>query len=195
MNPAAPTSVREPRAQRAGVGLGFLLLGVAAGWLLMRLADLVVRLDWAPLSAPFRLLARLPDPQAELGALALGGLTGAVLAAVAAAERLQVVVGDGSVVLRRGWDGVRELHREAVSAAFLDGRTLVLLGPQSQEVAREGSDLRGRDLAAAFTRHGYRWHDEGDPFRQEYRCWVEGAPDLPAVAAHPPRRHGARLDG
>ena len=66
---------------------------------------------------------------------------------------------------------------------FLDGKQLVLLGHETDELAREGGDLPDAErLEAAFRAHGYPWVPGGDPHKDEYRRWVEDLPDLPAGA-------------
>ena len=59
-----------------------------------------------------------------------------------------------------GGDADRRCDRSAVAEVFLDGKDLVLLGPDSNELAREKTDQSATRLADAFTRHGYPWRTE-----------------------------------
>lgn len=159
---------------------GFPLIGAGVGWLLTAIAGAVAGLPWVPGQDWFRLLAKLPRPEVELGALALGALAGLVVAGIAAWEQLRVVVAADSVRLRcDGQD--QDVPRRAVRAVFLDRRDLVLLGEADEELARERCDLGAERLAAAFRRHGWPWV-QADPHRDAYRLWVEGLPGLPAGA-------------
>jgi hypothetical protein len=175
------TVVADPRWRRALVWIGLPLLGLPAGWLLESVAGWVASLPWAPFQGPFRLVASVPEPHATIGALAIGGLAGLVLATLAAVDRLTVTVRDDQVSFTR--DGVtRTVKRPLVSAVFLDGKQLVLLGPATEELTREGSDLEPNRLRAAFVAHGFPWQADGDPYRDEYQRWVDDVPDLPAGA-------------
>ncbi|GAA1356140.1 YqeB family protein [Saccharothrix algeriensis] len=191
MNARRTSVVTEPSWQVGLVWVGFPLLGAAALWGVQAIADWVVSLPWAPLRGPFRLVASIPEPQATFGSLGAGALVGLVVAFLAAAERLTVEVADEFVVFNRGGTE-RAVDRTQVSGVFLDGKKLVVLGLDTGELARENSDLRDADLADAFQRHGYPWLPE-DPYRDEYRRWVEDMPGLPPGANALLRARGKAL--
>jgi hypothetical protein len=179
--PRGQTVVAEPRWRRVLVWTGFPLLGLPAGWLLKAVAGWVASLPRVPFQGPFKLVASAPEPHASIGALAVGGLAGLVLATLAALDRLTVAVADDQVTLTRG--GVtRTVERPLVGAVFLDGRRLVLLGRATEELARESSDLEADRLRDAFVVHGFPWRSGGDPHIDQYRRWVDDLPDLPAGA-------------
>ena len=67
------------------------------------------------------------------------------------------------------------LERTAVADVFLDGKDLVLLGHDSNELARERTDRPAARLADAFTRHGYPWRTDGDPRAGDFRLWSDNA--------------------
>ncbi|WKU04376.1 hypothetical protein [Micromonospora sp. HUAS LYJ1] len=175
--PDAATRVGGDVGELVVLWVGFPLLGVAVGGLLPLVADWVAGLPWAPVQGWFELVAGLPYRRALAGGVTLGALAGLFVAHVGTRERLIVTVDRGGVRWRR--DGVdRELPRRAVTAVFVDGGELVLLGPAGAELARERSDLSRRRLRDAFDGHGWPWRD-ADPHRDAYRRWVEGLPDLP----------------
>jgi len=64
-----------------------------------------------------------------------------------------------------------------VAAVFLDGKDLVVLGPDTAELARERTDHGADRLRGAFEAHGYRWCD-ADPHRDAFQRWVDGMPGL-----------------
>jgi hypothetical protein len=74
------------------------------------------------------------------------------------------------------------LDRTAIADVFLDGKDLVLLGHDSNELAQEKTDRPAARLADAFGRHGYPWRAEGDPRASQFRLWSETARGLPAAA-------------
>ncbi|MFJ8685592.1 YqeB family protein [Micromonospora wenchangensis] len=178
--PGGATKVGGDVGELVVLWVGFPLLGVAVGGLLPLVADWVAGLPWAPVQGWFELVAGLPYRRALAGGVTLGVLVGLLVAHVGTRERLIVTVDRGGVRWRR--DGVdRELPRRTVTAVFVDGRELVLLGPAGAELARERSDLSRRRLRDAFDGHGWPWRD-ADPHRDAYRRWVAGLPDLPPGA-------------
>ena len=182
---SSETTVTEPAWTRVLMWSVFPLIGVGIGWLLKAIAGWVVSLPWAPLQGPFRLVEELVasfgEPQATIGALSLGAVAGLVLAFIAEQERLIVSVSNGRVLVARG-EFSREIERPSVKAIFVDGAQLVLLGFSGEELVREALDLDTDRLRAAFVGHGYTWLSGGDPYKDEYRLWVEDTPDLPPGA-------------
>ena len=176
------TVVAPPPLERALVWVGFPLIGAAAGWLLKSLAEWATSLPWVPFQGPLELVASVPDPQATIGSLALGVAGGLVVAVLAEQDYVRVTVEDDQLTVTRGGSS-RRVPRASVEAVFLDGKQLVLLGHETDELVREGGDLPDAErLEAAFRAHGYPWVPGGDPHKDEYRRWVEDLPDLPAGA-------------
>jgi hypothetical protein len=176
------TVVAPPPAERALVWVGFPLIGAAAGWLLKSLAEWATSLPWVPFQGPLELVASVPDPQATIGSLALGVAGGLVVAVLAEQDYVRVTVEDDQLTVTRGGSS-RRVPRASVEAVFLDGKQLVLLGHETDELVRVGGDLPDAErLQAAFRAHGYPWVPGGDPHKDEYRRWVEDLPGLPAGA-------------
>jgi hypothetical protein len=174
------TTVADPPWERVLVWIGLPLLGAALG----RLLDLLVRwaasLPGGPFHGAFELAAKIPESSAALGSVVLGALVGLGLAYQTAQERLTVTVsGDRLTLARRG--AVREITGGSVSAVFREGGRLVLLGPETEELAREQCELSPERLRDAFVAHGFPWRD-GDPYAGDYRPWVAATPDLPPGA-------------
>jgi hypothetical protein len=165
---------------RAATWAGLPVAGAALLLGLDRFADVAVRLPWAPMRGPFRLVQQVPEPQATIGALALGAVAGLVLAWMADAESLTVRFTGDEVVLTRPWVR-RVVPRRDVAVAFRDRDRLVLLGRTGRELAREPAHLPARRLGPAFRAHGVEWSDR-DPYADAYRRWVPGLPDVPADA-------------
>jgi hypothetical protein len=108
----------------------------------------------------------------------VGLADGLAVAFIAARERLTVTVSDDAATLMRGSGATVRVNRPAVDAVFMDDKYLVLLGSSGQELARNGCDLRAEALRTAFVNHGYPWRADGDPYREEFRLWVEDLPGL-----------------
>ncbi|MFC7329170.1 hypothetical protein [Marinactinospora rubrisoli] len=168
-------------ADRVVVWAGFPLLGAGLGWLAAALAPWAASLRWVPFQGPLELVASIPNPQATIGGLVLGVVAGVVVAFLAEQDRMVVTVDDEQVTIAHG-ESVRTVHRSAITAVFLDGGQLVVLGRATEELAREGGDHDGRRLARTLLAHGYPWRADGDPHRDAYRRWVPDDPDLTAGA-------------
>ncbi|HEX8869611.1 MAG TPA: hypothetical protein VF821_28375 [Lentzea sp.] len=172
------TTVQETAAVRYGIWVVCPAAGAAAVWGLKLAAGWITTLKWFPFQGVFRLVTDIPEPWATIAALALGAVAGGVLALVWAAEMLFVEVSHDRVVLKKD-DKTFDFGRNEVESAFTEGKQLVLLSPSGAELIRETSDLSKNKLADAFQSQGYRWRD-GDPFANDFKMWVEHAPDLPA---------------
>jgi hypothetical protein len=154
----------------AGAGLGWVVLHLLPGWLL--------RIPFLPMRGPMRLLDRLDEPWATLGALALGAIAGLVLAGLIDRESLTVRISGTEVTLHRPGT-TRTVPRGEVAVAYREKDQLILLGRTGRELAREPSNTSAGKLAAAF---GPVWSAH-DPYADAYRRWVPDLPEVPAEAA------------
>ncbi|QSB12708.1 hypothetical protein JQS43_13475 [Natronosporangium hydrolyticum] len=175
------TVVADPSWVSLLFWVGFPVLGGALGAALRWLVPWLLSLPWTPLPGPLRLVENTPSPWGTVVAVALGVLAGLGLAYSAANDQLRVVVTDHQIAVTRA-GATTEFARHRVQGVFRDGKQLVLLGTEAQELAREASDLPEPALRAAFVGHGYRWHADGDPYFDDFRRWVPGLPELPPGA-------------
>jgi hypothetical protein len=152
--------------------------GTGLGWVVHQLPGWLLELPITPLGGPLRLLDRLPEPGAMIGALVLGTIAGLVLAGLIDQESLTVRISGTEVTLTRP-GARRTVPRGEVAVAYRDGDQLVLLGRTGRELAREPSHLSAARLAPAF---GTAWSAQ-DPYADAYRRWVPDLPDIPAEAA------------
>ena len=156
-------------------------LGAGLGLALHLLLDWLLGLPWLPFKGPLALIDSIPNQIALPVLIGVGVLAGVIFGVVALADELSITVTRDSVRLKRG-DVDRTLRRGAVASVFLDGKHLVLLGPDTNELAREKTDQSAARIAAAFTAHGYPWRTDGDPREADYRLWSASAVGLPAGA-------------
>jgi hypothetical protein len=174
------TVVAEPTAVRQGIWLVCPAAGAGLGWLLHAATSWLLSLPWMPFRGPLRLVESIPEPAGTLGALALGLAAGLALAALITVDQLTVTVAADRVEFSRG-NQSSTVDGATITTVFPDGKTLVLLGADGTELAREKSDLSRESLAQAFRDHGYRWVD-ADPYAPHYRRWVADLPGLPPGA-------------
>lgn len=175
------TVVAEPASVVALVWILCPPLGAILLWLVQASAGWISSLRWMPMRGPFELIDAVDEPWATGAALLLGALGGLLVAGITAAERLTVTVAADGVTLIRG-DSTRNVDRTRITGAFRDGKQLVLLGTATEELVREPSDLSAGRLRDAFEAYGYRWYADGDPYRADFRRWVEGGAELPPGA-------------
>ncbi|MFJ8717696.1 hypothetical protein ACIRD9_31750 [Streptomyces violaceus] len=154
--------------------------GAVAGALLPLLARGLLMLPWAPLEGPAELLTSIPEPALTLGTVAVGALGGLLLGFTAVHESLSVSISATHLTLTIR-ETTREFTREEIAVLFRDGKHLVVLAPDSRELAREHCGLPWSRLTDTLAAHGYSWAEE-DPYRAEFRRWVPGTPGLPEGA-------------
>lgn len=152
------------------------LLGAVVGWFLPAIADWATGLAWVPFQGPLELIASIQGPWIVIVTAVLGLLAGMVLSHIAIKESLAVRLSDKEITLRIH-EAERTFRREEVSAAFMDGKQLVLLGNEGEELYREKPEAKRETVAEAFMRHGYSWRDR-DPFADHYVRWVADTPGL-----------------
>lgn len=185
------TVVARPAWEFALVWFGFPLAGAAVGWFAQPLAQWALGLDWVPMQGPLELVESIPEPLGRIVLVTAGLIAGVAVSLSAEGELLRVAVSDRRIRLSQDGD-TRELDRGSVTAVFMDGKDLVILGPGTAELARRRNDRDAGRLGRAFTAHGYPWRADGDPHHDEYRRWVPDTPDLPgAVNAVLRAREGA----
>lgn len=171
-------------SNRILVAVGFPVLGAVAAWLLKLLANWAASWPWIPWEGLVKLIDKAPEPTVTIVSLLIGALAGGVVVLLAEHGYATVTIEDDRVITDRG-DSTQRAPRTAVKAVFAERKRLVVLGERGEELIvenkYEGADLPSvKQLAEGFLAHGYPWLPDGDPYRNEYRRWVEDMPGLPA---------------
>lgn len=166
---------------------GASLLGAAlAGWALPPLGRWLSGLPALPFRIVFRLLGGI-DAWWEVALAALVGAgAGLVLGLSALEGRVLRVAVDAETLRLEGGTRDGDVARADVSAVFLDGSRLVVLGPDSFPVLHgplpAPRAAAAERVAKSARRYGYPWRD-ADPYAVEYRRWDHGrTPGLPPGA-------------
>jgi len=174
------TTVATPIWSRVAVWTALPVAGAALLVGLDRAAGWIAGIPWAPMRGPFRLIENIPEPQATIGALALGAVLALILAYYVDAESMTVRLTGREVVLHRP-GRTRTVPRADVAVAFREKDKLVLLGRTGRELARDISHLPAKRLEPAFRAQGIAWSGH-DPYAGTYRRWIPASPDVPADA-------------
>ncbi|MBN3526673.1 DUF308 domain-containing protein [Paenibacillus apiarius] len=152
------------------------LVGLVIGWFIPAIAKWAVSLPWVPFKGPLELIASFHSLWVVYVTTCIGLIAGFCLTYAAFKESLVISVSDRNVLLKI--NGTEETFvKEDVSAAFLDGKQLVLLGTSGQELFRERHESKNELVSDAFKQHGY-CRSQADPFKDEYRRWVPDSPGL-----------------
>jgi hypothetical protein len=160
--------------------VGLPIAGALVFWGIKAIAGWLSKVPGVPFQGVLELAAEAPEPWVTVGALAVGVAVGVVLASIGEHETLRLTVSDSGVSMSR-MNVPSSAQRADVGAVFLDGKRLTLLGHRGEEVASERSELPADRVRAAFEDHDYPWVAE-DPYKDQYRLWVEDLPDLPPGA-------------
>lgn len=147
-----------------GVGAAF-VIGPIVSWLLGLSGD-------AP--GPLRLAAGLPLVWA-IPVLTIAGLgLGFWITREWQKENGIITVSPDGVTVQRGGTGTH-VGRDRISEVFSDGRDLILVDKQTNELLRAKTDkiLLSR-LRQAFEGLGYPWQGTTDPHEQDFVTWVDG---------------------
>ncbi|MFK4064312.1 hypothetical protein [Streptomyces sp. NPDC029674] len=172
------TELGHPRSDLLLLLGGLPLLGLLVGLVVPRLARWASGSPVLPWRDGIEFVGRLDAPWQTALVMAAGLVAGLALAFTAIAETLTLKLSGTRVRVER--DGrTLTFERADISAVFLDGKELVLLGADSGELVRGEPGPRAAALAGAFRAHGYPWRD-GDPHASLFHRWIPGTPGLPA---------------
>lgn len=181
-SPQSSTFVGNSTGANVGIITVFGAIGGGLGFAIIRLLDLLLGLKWVPFQGPLELINSIPAVIALPVMIGVGLIAGLVFGVMAVREELSVTVTAAEVNLKRGGFD-RTISRSAVATVFRDRKELVLLGADTNELAREKIDQPTDKLSTAFAAHGYPWRAEGDPQRDDFRVWSPQTVGLPVGAS------------
>ncbi|ONI86663.1 hypothetical protein ALI22I_23815 [Saccharothrix sp. ALI-22-I] len=169
-------------------------LGCGAAFATAPLANWLLELTGSA-PAPLRIAAQLPTAWAVPVLTLLGAATGTWLASTALRQSPVVTVHRDHIAVHEDGSALH-LRRDRTGAVFTDGRDLVVLDHDTDELARvRATDLPTGGLREAFVRFGYPWRGTADPHEAQFTRWVDGTPDLDEAAHTLLRvRHRALVD-
>jgi hypothetical protein len=154
------------------------VIGALIGWFIPDIADWSAKIPIMPFGGLLEWIGSLEGKWVSIAALILGVLTGIIFIFFAFNETLKITITDVDVKLQIH-KKVKQIHRDTISAVYMDGRDLVILGDDGYEVFREKSESKRELVARVFSQHMYPWNDQ-DPFAGTYQRWVPNHPNFPA---------------
>lgn len=150
--------------------------GAVLGFILAHVPGWIAALPWFPNQEKIAELAEVIGPKATVALVVVGVLAGGFVSLLAHDDIVSVMIDEESVTIK-GSDYEASFRGTAVSGAFVDSKDLVVLGSHGEELARQKTDLKPKELKAGFSAHGYDWH-ERDPYGEEFTRWIDGASSL-----------------
>lgn len=155
------------------------IAGTVLGYFIPSIAKWIVTLPWFPYIGFFKAIVSFEQDWVAYGTAFLGLLAGIWFTSVIYRESLVISMTDEEIRLKIK-DTAQTISRSDISAVFVDGKMLVILGTKSQELYREKYDSKLEEIDYAFKNHGYPWFPNGDPYEADYRMWVPDTPELSA---------------
>lgn len=137
------------------------ILGAIFGWFIPIIAEWVVKIPFIPLRGLFEWIASLESSWISIIAAIVGMTVGLIFVFYIFSETLEITITDKEVKLNVK-KNEKVIHKNEISAIYMEGKELVFLGTEGNELFRGHPDLKQERISEAFTRHWYPWKDK-DP--------------------------------
>jgi len=154
------------------------ILGAVLGWFAPIIAEWLIRLPFIPFKEALEWMLTWDGYWVPIIAMGIGLIAGIIFTSYAFLETLKITISDEEVKLEVKGQ-VATLNKQDISAIFMEGKHLTILGADGVELYREESEPKKDVVAEAFAHHNYPWVDK-DPFENQYLRWVENYPDFPS---------------
>ena len=140
------------------------ILGVIFGWFLPTIAEWLVKIPFIPLGGLFEWIAGLESRWISVILSIAGLIVGLIFVYYIFSETLEITITDKEVKLN-----VKEkenvIQKSEISSIYMEGKELVFLGLEGNELFRGHPDLKQERISEAFTQHWYPWKDK-DPYQK-----------------------------
>src|SRR5699024_12379508 len=73
---------------------------------------------------------------------------------------------------------INNIHKKEISAIYMEGKDLVFLSTDRNELFRGHPESKKELVPKAFKQHRYPWEDK-DPYENQYQRWVAEHPAFP----------------
>jgi len=155
------------------------ILGAVVGWYLPVLARWILKLPWLPYQGVIEKIASYSGMTASVILCIVGIIAGIALSQFIFYETLRVFINDDSVTVKIR-DTKDNFRKDDLQYIYMDGKSLVFVGQQENEMFNEKYDGNKKKMAKTFLSLGYPWFDS-DPYQAAYRRWDENDHQIPAA--------------
>lgn len=153
------------------------ILGGLFGWFLPIIADWALKIPFIPFEGVLEWIAALESQWVSVIAAILGMVAGIFFVFYAFSESLKITITDEEVKLNVK-EKVNNIHKKEISAIYMEGKDLVVLSAEGNELFRGQAESKKVLVSEALRQHRYPWKDK-DPFENQYQRWVADHPDFP----------------
>ncbi|MCK0472746.1 AtpZ/AtpI family protein [Halalkalibacter sp. APA_J-10(15)] len=154
------------------------ILGALLGWFIPAIAGWAIKIPFIPFGGVLEWIATLESQWVSVIGVFLGVIAGIFFVFYAFSETLKITITDEEVKLNYK-ESVNTIHKTDTSAIYMEGKDLVFLGTEGNELFRGQPESKKKLVSEAFKQHRYPWKDK-DPFENQYQRWVADHPDFPA---------------
>ncbi|WP_062047723.1 AtpZ/AtpI family protein [Bacillus sp. JCM 19034] len=153
------------------------ILGALLGWFIPTIAEWAIKIPFIPFEGVLEWIATLESQWVSVIGVILGVIAGVFFVFYAFSETLRITITDEEVNLNFK-EKVNNIHKTETSAIYMEGKDLVFLSTEGNELFRGQPELKKVLVSEAFRQHRYPWKDK-DPFENQYQRWVADHPDFP----------------
>ncbi|MGN8645768.1 YqeB family protein [Gracilibacillus sp. HCP3S3_G5_1] len=153
------------------------ILGALLGWFIPNIAEWAIKIPFIPFEGVLEWIATLESQWISVIGVILGVIAGVFFVLYAFSETLRITITDEEVKLNFK-EKVNNIHKTETSAIYMEGKDLVFLSTDGNELFRGQSESKKELVSEAFKHHRYPWKDK-DPFKNQYQRWVADHPDFP----------------
>ncbi|MCC2251797.1 hypothetical protein JUJ52_17780 [Virgibacillus sp. AGTR] len=153
-------------------------VGGLLGWFIPVIIDWVLKLPFVPMEGIISIIDSLNHFWVSVVATIVGVIAGIAFIVYVFHVTLKVKVSDKQITLILG-EMRRDINKQAISAIFMENKTLIILGENSKEIFREDLEVKKEEAKGAFLYYGYPWKNE-DPFIKDYQRWELGNNQYPS---------------
>lgn len=152
------------------------ILGALLGWFLPTISEWATKIPFIPFEGVLEWIATLESQWVSVIGVILGVIAGVFFVFYAFSETLSITITNEEVYLKFK-EKVNNIHKAETSAIYMEGKDLILLSTEGNELFRGQTESKKELVSEAFRQHGYPWKDK-DPFENQYQRWVVDHPDF-----------------
>ncbi|OZU87538.1 50S ribosomal protein L29 [Virgibacillus indicus] len=152
------------------------ILGALFGWFMPTIAGWAIKIPFIPFEGVFEWIAALESQWISVIGVILGVIAGIFFVFYAFSETLRITITDEEVKLNFK-EKVNNIYKTETSAIYMEGKDLVFLGTEGNELFRGQPESKKELISEAFRQHRYPWKEK-DPFENQYQRWVADHPDF-----------------